>query len=164
MLKTTLILILLTSLTWSHAWAPPLGPAQHHSAMQDAAPFARRYHIRLSLADAVVHAADRAQVPRGIAFRLVYIESSFDSLAVSETGALGLTQVLPSTGRRVCPNNDLLQPTSNLECGLSYLALMHRRYHDWYVATAAYNLGPAVADTSKTLNDLRYSQLIAGAY
>jgi len=164
MLKTTLVLLLLSSITWTRAWAPPPGAAQRHAAMQDAAPFARHYRIRLTLADAVVHAADRAAVPRGIAFRLVYVESSFDSLAISETGALGLTQVLPSTGRRVCPGNDLLRTTSNLECGLRYLQQMHRRYHDWYVATAAYNLGPAVADTSKTLNDLRYSQLIAGAY
>jgi soluble lytic murein transglycosylase-like protein len=164
MLRTTFAILLMTALIWGHAWAPPLGAAQHHAAMQEAAPYARRYHLRLPLADAVVRAADRAHVPRGIAFRLVHVESSFDSLAVSGTGALGLTQVLPSTGRRVCPGRDLLQTDDNLECGFTYLQQMHQRYHDWYIATAAYNLGPAVADTSKTLNDLRYSQLIVGAF
>lgn len=165
MFKTVFVIAVLACSNWGHAYAPPVGAAQRHAAMQEAAPFARRYKIRVPLAKAILQAADRALVPRNIAFRLVKAESSFDSLAVSSTGALGLTQVLPSTGRYACPDLDLLKVDTNLECGFKYLMMMHRRYGDWFVATAAYNLGPATADTSKTLNDLRYSQMIiAGAY
>ncbi len=164
MFKTLFVIAVLACANWAHAYAPPVGAAQRHAAMQEAAPFARKYRITLPLANAILRSADRARVPRTIAFRLVKVESGFDSLAVSPTGALGLTQVLPSTGRYACPGMDLLQIRSNLDCGFTYLRTMHRRYGDWFVATAAYNLGPATADTSKTLNDLRYSQMIAGAY
>jgi soluble lytic murein transglycosylase-like protein len=165
MFKSLFVVAVLACSNWSHAYAPPIGPAQRHAAMQEAAPFARKYRIRVPLAHSILQAADRAGVPRQLAFRLVKAESSFDSLAVSPTGALGLTQVLPSTGRYACPGLDLLKVDSNLQCGFKYLMMMHRRYGDWFVATAAYNLGPGTADTSKTLNDLRYShQIIAGAY
>lgn len=164
MLKTSFVLIVLACATYGHAWAPPIGPANRHAAMQEAAPFARKYRIRIPLATEIIRAADMARIPRVLAFKLVKAESSFDSLAVSSTGALGLTQVLPSTGRYACPGLDLLKVQSNLACGFKYLKMMHRRYGDWYVATAAYNLGPAVADTSKTLNDLKYSQMIVGTF
>ena len=164
MLKTVFAVAVLACVNWGHAYAPPIGPAQRHAAMQEAAPFARKYRIRVPLATSIIKAADGARIPRAIAFKLVKVESSFDSLAVSSTGALGLTQVLPSTGRYACPGLDLLKVDSNLACGFKYLRMMHRRYGDWYVATAAYNLGPGTADTSRTLGNLRYSQMIVGAY
>jgi len=162
--KTPLVIALLLCSSWQLLYAPPVGPAQRHDAMQQAAPLARRYRIRAPLAAEILRAAERAKVPVDIAFRLVKAESNFDSLAVSPTGALGLTQVLPSTGKFWCPRNDLLRVATNLECGFTYLRSMHERYRDWYIATAAYNLGPAVADTSRTLQFLRYSQMIVGPY
>lgn len=132
--------------------------------MQLIAPIAREYHISVTLAAAIVRAADEAGIPRDIAFRMVKAESWFDSVAVSVTGARGLTQVLPSTGAEVCPGGDLFRVEANLTCGFRYLGMMHRRYGDWFVATAAYNLGPGVADTSRTLGTLAYSQFIAGNY
>lgn len=164
MWKATLVLLLLVSFSSAQAFAPQIGAAQRHAAMQQAAPWARQYKIRVPLAANILSEANRAKVPVAIAFRLVKVESAFDSLAVSKTGALGLTQVLPSTGKYWCPKNDLLTVTSNLECGFTYLKAMHRRYHDWYIASAAYNLGAAVADTSHTLQNLRYAQLVVGPY
>ena len=164
MLRTPLMIAMLLCLTWQLAWAPPVSPLQGHAALQHAAPYAKRYKIRVPLAVEILSAAQRADIPVAIAFKLVKTESNFDSLAVSNTGALGLTQVLPSTGKFWCPHNDLLRVSSNLECGFTYLKAMHRRYRDWYIATAAYNLGPATADTSRSLQFLRYSQLIVGPY
>lgn len=164
MLKTPFVIAALLCLSWQQAFAPPVGAAQRHAAMQTAAPYARRYRIRVPLAEQVMKAAERADIPVALAFRLVKTESNFDSLAVSPTGALGLTQVLPSTGKAWCPRNDLLRTATNLECGFTYLKSMHRRYGDWYIATAAYNLGPSVADTSRTLMYLRYAQMIVGPY
>ena len=164
MLKTPFMIAALMLAVWQPAFAPPIGPAQRHAAMQQAAPFARRYKIRVPLAESILRAAQRAEVPVAIAFRLVKAESNFDSLAVSPTGALGLTQVLPSTGKYWCPRNDLLRVDTNLECGFTYLKSMYRRYQDWYIAAAAYNLGPAVADTSRSLQYLRYSQVVVGPY
>ena len=164
MLKTPLMIAVLLLVMWQPAFAPPIGPAQRHAALQQAAPYARRYGIRVPLAASIFRAAERAQVPLPIAFRLVKAESNFDSLAVSPTGALGLTQVLPSTGKFWCPGLDLLRVDTNLECGFTYLKSMHRRYGDWYIAAAAYNLGPATADTSRSLQYLRYSQVVVGPY
>ena len=61
---------------------------------------------------------------------LVWRESGFDPNAESRKGALGLTQVLPSTGqdwakatgRVVFKATDLLQPATNLDAGAWYLA------------------------------------------
>ena len=165
MLRSLCVLVLCGCLLSGYAYAPPVGAAQRHAAMQEAAPWARRYHLRIPLATEILHAADLNRVPRPIAFRLVRVESYFDSTAVSPTGAIGLTQVLPSTGKHNCPGRNLHLVRDNLLCGFSYIKLMHRRYGDWFVAAAAYNLGPAVADTSKTLNDLKYSHMvIAGAF
>ena len=57
---------------------------------------------------------------------LITAESNWDPEAVSYAGALGLTQVMPSTGRTECglSPDELLDVEKNLDCGASYLAQM----------------------------------------
>ena len=77
---------------------------------------------------------------------VVYVESRFDSRAVSPKGAIGLMQVMPATALDMglaAPRVGLFDPKSNLEFGARYL----RKLLDTFngspeLALAAYNAGP----------------------
>ena len=77
-------------------------------------------------------------------------ESTFMPDARSPVGALGLMQLMPDTARQVArglhikiDSDDLLQPSSNIRLGSTYLSDMLRRYRgNRVLATAAYNAGP----------------------
>jgi soluble lytic murein transglycosylase len=81
-------------------------------------------------------------------------ESFFDPRAISPVGALGLTQVLPSTGRILAQElgvarfepDHLLQTELNIRFGASYMAARLREFdNNIFVALAAYNAGPNAA-------------------
>lgn len=72
---------------------------------------------------------------------LVEVESNFSPRAMSSKGAVGLTQVLPSTAGYAVA--ELHNPTLNLEQGATYLrAQLDRFGGDLELALAAYNAGP----------------------
>lgn len=79
---------------------------------------------------------------------LIRQESRFEPEIESVSGALGLTQVLPSTGQWIAeqigvPNFNLRDPEDNLYFGTWYLDYTHRRYQDnTLLAIASYNAGP----------------------
>jgi membrane-bound lytic murein transglycosylase MltF len=82
---------------------------------------------------------------------LVFQESRFDPDAKSGQGAVGLMQVLPSTGKEVGFDN-IRDPEANIHAGTKYLAFLRDRYFsDEAIAPherdrltlAAYNAGPA---------------------
>lgn len=81
---------------------------------------------------------------------LVFTESHFDTGAESHKGALGLMQIMPSTGDWVAeklmwPNFsslDLLDPEKNLMAGIWYIAYLKQLFnHNEYLALASYNAG-----------------------
>ncbi|MEK7772796.1 MAG: transglycosylase SLT domain-containing protein, partial [Deltaproteobacteria bacterium] len=81
-------------------------------------------------------------------------ESAFDPEVVSTAGAIGLMQVMPSTGRFVAKElgkgpidpSDLFDPDLNIELGAWYLGHLSRRFNDDFVLTiAGYNAGPNAA-------------------
>jgi soluble lytic murein transglycosylase-like protein len=105
--------------------------------------YAGRFDISKDLADAIIGAADSTGLSREIAFNLVRVESSFRSNAVSSAGAVGLTQVLPSTGAIYgATYRDLLDIDKNLVIGFTYLMDLYNQYEDIGMALAAYNAGP----------------------
>ncbi len=92
---------------------------------------------------------------------LVRQESEFDPKAVSRSRAVGLTQVLPGTGREISRKlglqyrtSMLYQPDSNLQLGTFYLKrLVDSLDGNWEAALAAYNAGK-----SRTLKWLSWGQ------
>ena len=63
-------------------------------------------------------AATRERIDPQLAFRLVSVESSFRSYAVSPVGAVGLTQVMPETANWLFPGTrkeDLLVDKNDLQ-------------------------------------------------
>lgn len=100
--------------------------------------------------------ADRAQmiydialaegINPDLAFNLVRVESAFRRTAVSPVGAVGLTQVRPSTARWLDPTvtmKDLFEPAVNLHLGFRYFRYLLDEYNgDTRLALLAYNRGP----------------------
>jgi soluble lytic murein transglycosylase len=86
----------------------------------------------------------------GWVFALTRAESAFMSDARSPSGALGLMQVMPATGRetarsikfRSFSNGSLLDPEKNITIGTAYLKKVYDRFSNKILATAAYNAGP----------------------
>jgi soluble lytic murein transglycosylase-like protein len=105
------------------------------------------YRITADMAAAIYDVALSEQLNPGLAFPLVKIESNFNARAKSKAGALGLTQVLPSTARLYEPgltHEQLYDRETNLRLGFRYLRDLLERYDgDLERTLLAYNRGPA---------------------
>jgi soluble lytic murein transglycosylase len=96
---------------------------------------------------------------------LIRQESVFDPRAKSRANALGLMQLLPSTGQLVArkqgagriTNEQLYNPKLNIQLGTAYLAEMLNKYGKIEYAAAAYNGGPG--RVSKWLTTLPTSNI-----
>ena len=102
------------------------------------------------MVEAIADASRRYEVPPETILAVIRIESAFNTEAVSEAGAVGLMQVLPSTAEELArelrmPDEGeatLRDPASNIALGSCYLAKMLGRFDDLALALAAYNAGP----------------------
>jgi peptidoglycan lytic transglycosylase len=85
---------------------------------------------------------------------VIYQESKFDPEAKSESGAIGLMQLLPSTAHGIALHTggsrfrteDLLNPEINVRYGAFYLRRLLNKYGDEQTALAAYNAGQRRVD------------------
>ena len=85
---------------------------------------------------------------------VIYQESKFDAGAVSASGAVGLMQLLPSTGQGIAERtggnswtpDDLRDPELNIRYGSWYLRHLLDKYGDEELALAAYNAGQTNVD------------------
>ena len=106
------------------------------------------------LAHAIVAEARRNALDPVLVMALIHVESRFNSFAVSPVGALGLMQVLPSTGEEMAAelgiawhgSRTLFDPIKNVKIGVAYLHQLSQRYEDIPTALAAYNWGPGHID------------------
>lgn len=117
--------------------------------------YSAKYRIKPDLARRIYDAAIAAGIEPELGFRLVRVESVFDPKAVSPVGALGLTQLMPSTARVFEPNvtrEQLLTPDVNLRIGFRYLRGLIREYKgDLKLALLVYNRGPAAVGRAMAL-------------
>jgi soluble lytic murein transglycosylase-like protein len=114
------------------------------------ASFAREFDISVDLAEDIHTAALAEKIAPRLAFGLVKAESSFRTRVVSPVGAVGLTQLLPSTARWLVPGTtrrDLMTPETNLRVGFKYLRHLIDKYEgDEQLALTAYNRGPGTVN------------------
>ncbi|MFH1563197.1 MAG: lytic transglycosylase domain-containing protein [Nitrospirota bacterium] len=85
-----------------------------------------------------------------LAAAIIKVESSFYSSAQSPRGAIGLMQIMPSTGKEIASKlklrpftvSDLYDPEINIQIGLYYLFKLKREFNgDLHLTLAAYNGG-----------------------
>ncbi|MBI1912389.1 MAG: transglycosylase SLT domain-containing protein [Deltaproteobacteria bacterium] len=115
----------------------------------------------LKLIDVVKNKAPEGAANPYLVAAVMREESAFNPKAVSPTGALGLMQIMPSTGKQIAKelgrqsfdSKHLLDPEVNIEFGSWYLGSLARRFDNNIVFTiAGYNAGPnAVARWAETL-------------
>jgi soluble lytic murein transglycosylase len=101
----------------------------------------------------VGHAKNYRLEPQLVA-AVIYQESKFDADAVSKSGAVGLMQLLPSTGQGIADRTggeawtpqDLHDPELNIRYGSWYLRHLLDKYGSEELALAAYNAGQTNVD------------------
>jgi soluble lytic murein transglycosylase-like protein len=102
------------------------------------------------LAAAVVGEARAKDFDPWLVLAVIEVESNFHNFAVSPVGALGLMQILPSTGEALAHrlgipwhgSRTLFDPEANVKLGVAYLHELRERFGHLPTALAAYNWGP----------------------
>jgi soluble lytic murein transglycosylase-like protein len=112
--------------------------------------YSRRHKIPADLAASIYDIALAEGIPPALAFSLVRVESEFTRRAVSSAGAVGYTQLMPSTATWLQPGisyHELFDRDTNLRLGFRYLKMLLAQYRgDLHLALLAYNRGPGRVD------------------
>ncbi len=93
---------------------------------------------------------------------VIKAESGFNQNTVSDKGAIGLMQILPSTAEYVAEEilderiSDLKNAEVNIRYGVAYLNYLKNKFDDEFTFLAAYNAGEG--NVNKWLNDERYAK------
>ena len=132
MLAAAFVVVHLTMPGWYARWLYPLDHAEVISKN------AAQYRLDPALVAAVI-----------------YEESSFNDQSVSEEGAIGLMQLLPSTATWISTKNgnadfnpkSLEDPAVNISYGCWYLRYLLDRYGNMELVLAAYNAGTENVDS-----------------
>jgi len=104
----------------------------------------KQFNVRPSLVAAVINA-----------------ESEYNSTAVSNKGAVGLMQIMPSTAKFIAEElkiedyNDLklFNPSVNILFGTYYLSYLYEKYDSDEEVLFAYNAGEGVLNSIKSMNE-----------
>jgi hypothetical protein len=88
----------------------------------------------------VEETAGRHDVDPLLVDSVIQVESAYNALAISNKGAEGLMQLIPSTARRFGVKNSF-DPRENIEGGVRYLKYLKQTFKDDRLALAAYNAG-----------------------
>ena len=119
--------------------------------------FSTQYGIDAKLAATIADVARAEGIDPELAFRLVKLESDFKIHATSPVGAVGLTQLMPSTARfyvKGISTRRLYEPRTNLRIGFRYLRGLVKEYDgDVKTALLVYNRGPAAVAKSRAQGD-----------
>ena len=99
----------------------------------------------------VVQELEAANLPVELAF-IPFIESNYDPFSISPSGAVGLWQFMPKTGRlfnleKSWWSEDRHDPYRSTHAAIGYFKYLFERFdNDIYLALAAYNAGPTYLD------------------
>lgn len=112
--------------------------------------FSGTHRVPADLATSIYDIALAEGIDPAVAFGLVRVESEFYQRAKSPKGAIGLTQVMPTTASWLQPGiryDDLFERDTNLRLGFRYLRILLEQYDgDLRLALLAYNRGPGTVD------------------
>ena len=133
--------------------------------------FSGRYRQRADLAASIYDIALAEGIEPELGFRLVNVESQFKERATSPVGAVGLTQLMPSTARffqKGVTREQLYDRETNLRIGFRYLrALIRENNGDVKLALLVYNRGPVVVSNLRARGvdpANGYERAVAGGY
>ena len=108
----------------------------------------------------VISELEKENLPLELAL-VPYIESNYDPFSISSSGAVGMWQFMPRTGRlyelnKTWWNEDRHDPYRSTEAAVGYLKYLYGRFDkDIYLTLAAYNAGPTLLDRRINQNKRR---------
>ena len=160
----------------SPVWAPedpwrlvaeiPIVRGPERTGVEEVADFLEEHGIRLhagqlfAIAESVAEESRRHGIDTELLMSVIFSESGFRVDAVSEKGAIGLMQLLPSTAEEIADQLNLrwqgdahlLNPQANIALGSYYLRqLMDLFDDDLELALTAYNKGPGYVHRLRAL-------------
>ena len=98
-----------------------------------------------------INELEKSKLPIELAL-VPYIESNYDPFSISPSGAVGMWQFMPRTGRfynldKTWWNEDRHDPFASTIAAVKYLEYLYNRFNnDVYLTLAAYNAGPSLLD------------------
>lgn len=117
--------------------------------------YSGRFKVNAALAGSIYDVALAEGIEPELGFRLVRVESEFNPHAISSVGAVGLTQLMPSTARyfdKDVTREELFEPRTNLRIGFRYLRSLINEYDgDVRLALLVYNRGPVAVESLRSL-------------
>ncbi|MDM8559649.1 transglycosylase SLT domain-containing protein [Candidatus Parabeggiatoa sp. HSG14] len=96
------------------------------------------------LKELATQAAKRYDMDVSLIFAIIQQESAWNPDAISHADAIGLMQIIPSTGKASCDlsEKELFDPEKNLDCGTQYFSQQLKEFKSIKLALCAYNAGP----------------------
>lgn len=87
-----------------------------------------------------------------LVYAIIKTESNFDKKATSSAGAMGLMQIMPTTGEWLAKEvgldnfvtSELYDPEINIRLGCCYLNYLSKKFNDFKAVICAYNAGEGV--------------------
>lgn len=103
-----------------------------------------------NLATVIHEESYKKGIDPSVVLGVIMVESRFRPKAISNKGAMGLMQLMPSTGRyiakqegiKINSSTALYDPEINVKLGIAYLSELENRYRNMNQALGAYNFGP----------------------
>ena len=108
----------------------------------------------------VIQELEAADLPPELAL-IPFVESNYDPFSISPSGAVGLWQFMPKTGRmfnleKSWWSEDRHDPYRSTHAAIGYFKYLLERFdNDLYLALAAYNAGPTYLDRQINKNKRR---------
>ncbi len=123
----------------------------------------RRYLFPVEHREAILDSSSRHGVDPLLVCAIIKCESNWDADALSEAGAVGLMQLLPSTSQELADYGlvdlwaydptDLTDPDTNIEYGCAYLSQLQSQLSSTDEVIAAYNAGPGSVEEWRAESD-----------
>ena len=123
------------------------------------------------MVDSLVTKYGKGLISTPTVLSLITEESGFKPKIISYAGAIGLTQLLPSTGKKygLISEGDFTTPNKNIRVGIEYLVSLIKFFDgDKELAILAYNQGPGIVKNSIingiSLNRSYYNSILEHNY
>lgn len=101
--------------------------------------------IQKDIESLITRHAQKNNLDPALVKAVVQAESNFNPNAISQAGAQGLMQLMPSTARSLGVNNTF-DPEQNIAGGTAYLKKMIDKFGSVQLGLAAYNAGPGAVE------------------
>lgn len=122
---------------------------QANQVINDRANMELKPEVIAQIVDALFEAQTQVNIDPTLLLAIMEEESGYNMRASSSSGARGLMQILPSTGKLMAkelfiPKPNLHDPVQNVKIGSAYLANLRDYFEgNMPLALSAYNVGPA---------------------